>query len=70
MKRIFSINVPGKYGYSFAVKCETDDEDTAIEMAYDAGLFEDEEDVDYAIAEDITNHPYDIQHFEGCTYEI
>lgn len=70
MKRIFSINVTGRNGYSFAVKCETDDEDTAIDMALDAGLFEDDADAGYAVAEDITDYPYDVEHFKNCTYEV
>lgn len=70
MKRIFSINISGRNGYSFAVKCETTNEDEAIEMALDAGLFEDDEDAQYAIAEDITDYPYDVEHFKSCTHEI
>lgn len=70
MKRIFSINVTGRNGYSFAVKCETNNGETAIDMALDAGLFEDDADADYAVAENITNYPDDVEHFKDCTYEI
>ena len=71
MKKIFSINVPGRHGYSFAVKCDTSyDEDSVIELAAESGLFSDDEDADYAIAEDITESDYDIEHFKSCTYEL
>lgn len=71
MKKIFSINVPGRHGYSFAVKCDDSyDEDSVINAALEANLFEDETDADYAIAEDITDFSHDVKHFEDCTYEI
>ena len=36
MKKIFSINVPGKYGYSFAVACDCSyDEESVIDLAMD-----------------------------------
>ena len=70
MKRIYSINVTGRNGYSFAVKCEETSESAVIDMALDAGLFEDDADADYAVAEDITDYPYDVEHFKDCTYEV
>lgn len=71
MKKIFSINVPGRHGYSFAVKCDTSyDEDSVIELAAESGLFDSDEDADYAIAEDITESDYEIEHFKDCTYEL
>lgn len=71
MKKVFSINVPGKYGYSFAVRCDTSyDEESVIELAAENCLFEEDEDADYAIAEDITESDYDIQAFKDDTYDI
>ena len=71
MKKIFSINVPGRHGYSFAVKCDTSyDEDSVIELALENMLFEIDEDADYAIAEDITDSEYDIEGFKSATYEL
>ena len=69
MKKIFSINVPGKYGYSFAVRCDCSyDEESVIDLAL--ALFECPEDADYAIAEDITDWDDDIEAFKSCTYEL
>lgn len=71
MKKIFSINVPGRHGYSFAVKCDTSyDEDSVIDLAAENFLFEEDEDADYATAEDITDSEYDIDALKNCTYEI
>jgi hypothetical protein len=71
MKKVFSINVPGRHGYSFAVRCDTSyDEESVIELAAENCLFEEDEDADYAIAEDITESDYDIQAFKDDTYDI
>ena len=71
MKKIFSINVPGRHGYSFGVSCDSSyDEDSVIDLAYDNGLFQDEEDADYAFAEDITDFEYSRNGLAGCTYEL
>lgn len=71
MKKVFSINVPGKYGYSFAVRCDASyNEESVIELAAENCLFEEDEDADYAIAEDITESDYDIQAFKDDTYDI
>ena len=70
MKRIFSINVTGRNGYSFAIKCDATEEADAVQMAENAGLFEDDADAFYATAEDITDYPYDVEHFKDCTYEV
>ena len=69
-KRIFSINVAGKHGYSFAVKCNATEEADVVQMAKNAGLFQDDEDAFYATAEDITDSEYDINGLKDCTYEI
>ena len=71
MKKIFSINVPGRHGYSFAVKCDTSyNEDTVIDLAAESELFNDPEDADYATAEDITDSEYDRNAFVGCIYNL
>ena len=71
MKKVFSINVPGKHGYSFAVRCDTSyNEESVIELAAENRLFNEDEDADYAIAEDITESDYDIQAFKDTTYEL
>lgn len=68
--RIFSIYVAGKHGYSFAVKCNATKEADVVQMAKNAGLFQDDEDAFYATAEDITDSEYDINGLKDCTYEI
>ena len=60
-KKYWLINVSGKHGYSMMVYCEAEDEDEAVEMAADANLFNDEEDAEYAYAEEASE--YDIKHF-------
>lgn len=71
MKKIFSINVSGHHGYSFAVKCDTSyNEETVLDLAAESGLFEDETDADYATAEDITESDYDINALKDRTYEL
>ena len=71
MKKIFSINVPGKHGYSFAVECDDSyDEDSVIDLALDNGLFEEGYDADYAIGEDITDSEYDINGLKNATFEL
>jgi hypothetical protein len=71
MKKVFSINIPGKHGYSFAVECDSSyDEESVIDLALENDLFEEGYDADYANAEDITDSEYDIAAFEGCTYKL
>lgn len=70
MERIYSINVIGVDGYSFAVKGELSSEDDAIEAATMAGLFDSPDDIPYAIAEDITDSQYDIDGLAKCTFDV
>lgn len=75
MKHIVKIDVPGRHGYSFAVAFNAenemaDHESTALDLALEANLFEEDDDYDYAMAEDITDYPYDVEHFKSCTYEL
>ena len=68
--RIWKIDVPGAYGYSFAIIGDISNEVEAIEMACNAGHFYDDIDAEYATAEEITDSPYDIKAFENTTYEV
>lgn len=71
MKKIFSINISGEDGYSFAVECDSSyDEETVIDLASECGCFECPEDADYATAEDITEWDDDIEAFKDCTYTL
>lgn len=75
MKHVVKIDVPGRHGYSFAVAFNAenemaDHESTARDLALEANLFMEDEDYDYAMAEDITNSEYDLEHCKGCTYEV
>ena len=70
MKRVYSINVPGRNGYSFAVKGEIANEEEAIEKASERELFYDTEDAEYAVAEDITDSEYDLNGLKSATFEV
>lgn len=69
MKSYYSINVPGKHGYSFAV-CGEFTEDEAVDMAADANLFNDADDADYAIVEELTQSEIDRFKKCGCLREL
>lgn len=62
MKKYWLINVSGSNGYSMMVYCEAKDEFEAINMASDANLFDDEEDAEYAFAEEADDDS--IEHFK------
>ena len=71
-KFYYKIDVPGTYGYSFMVVCDCElDEGAVLDKAYSMGYFTDDEDVYYAIVDDLVT-PYDIEHFEknDCVYKI
>lgn len=71
MRKVFSINVPGKHGYSFAVQCDNSyDEESVIDLALENGLFEEDYDADYAWSEEITDSEYDRKAFASCTYKL
>ena len=72
MKMIFLINVPGKHGYSFMVSGELKDIDEAIEAADINGLFEDDEDIEFAYGEEVTCDKESVNHFieAGCLFEV
>lgn len=69
MKRVYKIDVPGKNGYSFAVRGEIDSEEAAISEAIAAGIFDDY-DAEYAVAEDITESEYDLNAFKDCINDL
>lgn len=70
-KFYYSVNVPGRHGYSFAVCSEnelTDEE--VINKSFDAGAFKgQEEDADYAVVDTLFNEN-DVKHFASCTYNV
>lgn len=69
-KKYWLINVVGNHGYSFMVCGELEDEDEAIDAAFDEDLFESADDANYATAEEADEN--DIKHFTegGYCYEI
>ena len=70
MARIWKIDVPGRYGYSFAIKCDADDEYDAIDWAAEYDCYDDANDALYATAEDITDSPYDLSAFKNSIYDL
>ena len=67
--KVYSVNVLGKHGYSFAVKCDCT-EDEVVNLALINGLFDDDEDAYCAIVEDITDSEYDLNGLKDSTYEL
>jgi hypothetical protein len=70
-KFYYSVNIPGRHGYSFAVCSENElNDEEVISKAYDAGAFEDQEDdVDYAVV-DTAFDENDMKQFADCTYNV
>lgn len=70
-KYYYSVNVPGKHGYSFAVCSETElTEDAVLEAALNVGAFEgQEDDATYAVVDDLFTQN-DVKQFESCTYNV
>ena len=69
----YKIDVMGKNGYSFMV--ETDEElrydEDAIDLAVEQHLFQDSEDADYAVVDDLVTEQ-EIEQFKssGCCHKI
>ena len=69
----YKIDVMGKNGYSFMV--ETDEElrydEDAIDLAFEHHLFQDSEDADYAVVDDLVTEQ-EIEQFKssGCCHKI
>ena len=71
-KFYYKIDVPGRHGYSFMVFSTNElDECEVINTALRNGLFDDDEDADYAIVDDFVSK-YDIESFTecGCCHQI
>jgi uncharacterized protein YneR len=63
LENCFVVNVPhNKHGYSIGVCAEGYDEYSVIDLCLERGFFVDEEDADYAYAEEMTE--YDYEHFK------
>jgi hypothetical protein len=71
-RHYYKIDVPGKNGYSFMISTlnPLKNEDEAIDIAWDLGCFNDRDDVDYAIVDDLVGEN-DIKHFIEwkCCYQ-
>ena len=71
MKKIFSINISGINGYSFAIKCDASyDESSVLDLAIEHDLFGDEDDAYHAYVEEITDSEYDIKGLASATFEF
>ena len=70
MKRVWKIDVPGRYGYSLAIRSNDEYPDDAIDTARDNDLLMEYADADYASAEDITNDAYEMAHWKGEITDI
>ena len=71
-KFYYKIDVPGKHGYSFMVSSnDMLDEGEVLDKALAKGLFDDDEEADYAIVDDWVSE-YDIESFTkcGCCHQI
>lgn len=71
-KFYYKIDVLGKHGYSFMVTSnDVLDEGEVIDIALRNGLFDDDDDADYAIVDDLVSD-YDIKSFTncGCCHQI
>ena len=74
MERVFSVNVIGHNGYSFAVRYKDYDgeisDSNVIDSAIESGFFEDDSDADICVVEEITNDEYTMKHFKDCTFDV
>ena len=69
-KIYYKIDVPGRHGYSFMVFSTDElDEGEVLDKALAKGLFDDDEDADYAVVDDLVTDS-EIEFFKDCTYEI
>lgn len=71
-KFYYKIDVAGRHGYSFMVFSTDElDECEVIDIALRNGLFDDDDDADYAIVDDLVSD-YDIKSFTncGCCHQI
>ncbi len=70
MKKVWKIDVPGRYGYSFAIRSNDETEASAIETASKHNLFTEYVDADYCSAEEITNDEYEMAHWKNDIIDI
>ena len=69
-KHYYKVDVSGRNGYSFMVCCDWQlDEGQVLDKAWAKGLFDDDNDVNYAVVDDLVSD-YDIENFKDCTHEI
>jgi len=65
-KRYWRIDVPMcDHGYSFAIACDGETSEDAIEAARKNNLFEEDFDSIYASAEDITDDDYEMRYWSN-----
>jgi hypothetical protein len=66
-RHYYKIDVMGRDGYSFMISTlnPLEYEDEAIDIAWDLGCFNDKDDVNYAIVDDLVGE-HDIKHFIDC----
>ena len=56
-KNYFTVNViDNKYGYSFMVNTDLDDEDEVLDACVEAGDFEDPDDANHCVVDIATKH--------------
>ena len=56
-KNYFTVNViDNKYGYSFMVNTNLDDEDEVLDACVEAGYFEDPDDANHCVVDIATKH--------------
>ena len=69
-KHYYKIDLMGRNGYSFMVVSKDElDEVDVLNKSYLKGLFDDDNDVNYAIVDDLISE-YDIENFKSCTHDI
>ena len=69
-KYYYKIDVMGKNGYSFMVVSNDElDEYDVLNKSYLKGLFDDENDANYSVVDDLVSE-YDIENFKSCTHNI
>ena len=69
-KHYYKVDVSGRNGYSFmVVSNDVLDEYEVLNKALEHGLFQDLEDANYAVVDDLVSE-YDIENFKNCTHEI
>ena len=69
-KHYYKIDIMSRNGYSFmVVSIDELDEYDVLNKSYLKGLFDDENDANYAVVDDLVSE-YDIENFKDCTHNI